>query len=1107
MNILQAIHPEVGSIAHVRQRRYLVEGVTEPDDPNDSLLVDLSCVDDDAQGDPLAVLWDHELDACVLSDAGWSAVADKEFDDPALFAAYLRTLSWNCVTATDPNLFQSPFRAGIRLDAYQLEPLRKALLLPRVNLFIADDVGLGKTVEAGLIAGELMLRRRVDRVVVACPPSMLEQWREEMEARFGLTFAILDRGYFSEKRRERGFGVNPWKTHSRFLVSQNLLTDETYAAGLRDWLGDFAPRTLLILDEAHRVAPSSGSRYAIDSQITRAIRDIAPRFEHRLFLSATPHNGHSNSFSALLEILDPQRFTRGVQVSTGQLDDIMVRRLKSDVRELSGGFPNRRVVQIDIEDLPADAAELTLAMKLDNYRKIRERRLESATAFQQAAGALVIGHLQKRLLSSIEGFAKTLAVHRRSVDSALQSAQAAAEVPESLIDDLQLIDSDADPFGGVLGDVNGTDEIGEENLPADNAESSDFDEEAFNELVATATASTSDASGHDLRKALEEELALVDEMQAIAEVDRYKPDHRIQVLVDWIGENMYPALRASNGQPALWNDTRVIIFTEYEDTRRYIEERLRGAISHTDRADDRIAIYSGSTSRQRREEIKDAFNAEPNNHPLRILIATDAAREGLNLQRHCRDLFHFDLPWNPGRLDQRNGRIDRKLQPADEVSCHYFVYKQRPEDRILEVLVKKSETIKQELGSAANVLDSTLTSSIGKRGIRRDEITDLEDAIEGVQLDDHKQIIEEELEAARSRQLKLRDEVERLRTTLERSRVRMDMSDAQFRQTLSMSLRLSGAPAITEDNPNQEREPDVPRTFTFPASADSLVRDAGWAPAIDTLRPKRQRGESLSDWRRGSDIRPVVFEDPGRLGENAVHLHLEHRVAQRLLSRFTSQGLIHHDLAKACLATSPTADPRVILIGRLSVYGPGASRLHEEIVPVTARWVDPERRQGSLAPFGDTGEQTTLASLRTALDEAGSAAISDKVQERLHASAQDDIADLLPYLEARAGDALQEAEALLEKRAESESGSMVELLESQRARIQDALGDGSRQLPLGFDDNERRQLEADQRAWQRRLEAIEAELETEPARITDSYTIRADRVDPIGLVYLWPRTG
>ena len=124
----------------------------------------------------------------MLRDDGWSAVADKGFDDPALFAAYLCTLSWNCVTATDPNLFQAPFCAGIRIDAYQLDPLRKALRLPRVNLFIADDVGLGKTIEAGLIARELLLRHRIDRVVVACPPAILEQWQDEMEDRFGLAF-------------------------------------------------------------------------------------------------------------------------------------------------------------------------------------------------------------------------------------------------------------------------------------------------------------------------------------------------------------------------------------------------------------------------------------------------------------------------------------------------------------------------------------------------------------------------------------------------------------------------------------------------------------------------------------------------------------------------------------------------------------------------------------------------------------------------------------------------------------------------------------------------------------------------------------------------------
>ena len=118
-------------------------------------VVRLSCVDDDAQGQPLQVLWEHELDGAILNAEPWDALGQRGFDPAGRFAAYLHTLRWNCLTATDPNLFQAPFRAGIRLDAYQLEPLRKALLLPRVNLFIADDVDLGKTIKAGLIAREL----------------------------------------------------------------------------------------------------------------------------------------------------------------------------------------------------------------------------------------------------------------------------------------------------------------------------------------------------------------------------------------------------------------------------------------------------------------------------------------------------------------------------------------------------------------------------------------------------------------------------------------------------------------------------------------------------------------------------------------------------------------------------------------------------------------------------------------------------------------------------------------------------------------------------------------------------------------------------------------
>ena len=1104
---MTVLYPESGRIAMVRQRRYLVENVTPPTSPDEATLVDLSCLDDDAQGEPLSVLWEHELDARILEDDGWSAVADKGFDDPALFAAYLRTLSWNCVTATDPNLFQAPFRAGIRIDAYQLDPLRKALRLPRVNLFIADDVGLGKTIEAGLIARELLLRRRIDRIVVACPPAMLDQWHDEMEARFGLMFTILDRAYVTRMRRERGFSVNPWTTHSRFLISHRLLIDETYASGLRDWLGEFAPQTLLILDEAHNAAPASGARYAIDSQITRTIRDIAPRFEHRLLLSATPHNGHSNSFSALLEILDPQRFCRGVRVLKGHLDEVLVRRLKADIRELEGGFPKRTVIPVDIEGLPLDAPELVLPRMLDAYRLEREKRLKDETRSKQAAGALVIGGLQKRLLSSIEAFAKTLAVHRKSVERALEHATEAVVVSAELQADLERLTVGEEPNDASVGTTDDDGGVDAETDVPDNPEQPDASELDFAELMTAATVASTDSRRVETRTALVRELALIDEMREIAEANRYGADPRVRRIVEWIDVNMCPIQSAPGVEPPQWNDRRLLIFTEYEDTRRWLERCLNEAIGHSDKAYERIATFTGMTSRQRREDIKHAFNAEPGDHPLRVLIATDAAREGLNLQRHCHDLFHFDLPWNPSRLDQRNGRIDRKLQPADEVFCRYFVFVQRPEDRVLQVLVNKVERIREELGSAAKVLEAQVAQTIGKEGMRHEGIEALAVSIRDLSVGERQRAVEDELEEARLRQDRLHEEVESLRTRLERSRTHIGLTAAQFRQTLSMSLKLAGAPAIAETDGEQEEGQDIPRRFSFPANDRVLSSDPGWTAILDSLRARRRRGESFGEWRRRAGIRPVAFEDTGRLGENAVHLHLEHRVARRLLGRFTAQGLIHHDLSKACLTIAPDAIPRVVVLGRLAVYGPRAARLHEEIVPVTARWIDPERRQGPLTPYGRAGEQTTLISLQTALDEAGRDSMPDPVRTRLAASAQGDIADLLPHLERRADEFAEVARRRLAERSKTEQRSMIELLIRQRKRIAEAAGKDDRQMTFDFDEAERRQREADRRAWTRRLEAIETELETEPARIADVYTVRAIRVDPLGLVYLWPRTG
>jgi hypothetical protein len=193
------------------------------------------------------------------------------------------------------------------------------------------------------------------------------------------------------------------------------MADETYVGGLRDMLGNFRARALFILDEAHHAAPASGSRYAVDSQFTRAVRGLAERFEHRLFLSATPHNGHSNSFSSLLEILDPQRFTRGVPVRPGELDAVMVRRLKSDLRYFGERFPERVVDPIRIDGLPSDAPELLLSRKLARYGELIRARTANLTPRDAGYVRLTFVGLQQRLLSSIAAFAKTLEVHRKGL--------------------------------------------------------------------------------------------------------------------------------------------------------------------------------------------------------------------------------------------------------------------------------------------------------------------------------------------------------------------------------------------------------------------------------------------------------------------------------------------------------------------------------------------------------------------------------------------------------------------------------------------------------------------------------------------------------------------
>ncbi|TXL71235.1 DEAD/DEAH box helicase [Vineibacter terrae] len=1067
---------EPGSFVELRGRHWLVESLNG--EPNDLQTLSLSCISDDAQGERLEVLWDAEIGKAVLDEDGWRHVGHGLPDRAEVLAAHLRAIRWRSATAADRDLLQAPFRAGIRLDAYQLLPLRKALRLPRVNLLIADDVGLGKTIEAGLVARELLLRRRIDFIVIAAPPSMTVQWRDELEAKFGLSFDIIDRERIGELRRLRGFSVNPWATGSRFIVSHRLLADEVYAAGLRDALGEFRARALFILDEAHHAAPSAGVRYAVSSQLTKAVRELAERFEHRLFLTATPHNGHSNSFSALLEMLDPQRFTRGVEVRPRDLEPVMVRRLKADLRRLGEAFPERIVEPIPIAGLPEDAPELDLARRLADYGVLRMKRIAGLPAHKASMAKLAFVGLQQRLLSSVAAFARTLKVHRATLLRVIEGENAArvAAAAQAFVE-------------GPTSDDSA--ELGLEDQIAETAIDADDD--------ATAEAATAlgvaDAAADDLRA----ELAAVEAMLALAERHASRPDARVDWLVAWIKANLLAG--------SAWNRRRLIVFTEYEDTRRWLERRLREALADTDRADDRIGVFTGATGPDRREEVKRAFNADPDIEPLRILICTDAAREGINLQAWCADLVHLDLPWNPSRLEQRNGRIDRKLQPAKQVFCRYFHYEQREADIVLEALVRKTETIREQLGSAGKVIEDRIARRLAEGGIGRGQGAAIARAIsqenDAERLARARAEMDDEERARHERLLKEQDD---LRRALERSRERVGVDPDDLQRVAAAALSRVG---LALDSARGDPVGKI-ETWRLDPAHPAFARDAGWGDTFDDLRVRpRKRGERLGDWRRDAPLRAIAFEPPvladGRDATDVVQVHLEHRLIRRLLSRFLSQGF-QSKLSRVSVIVGPGAQPRVVLMGRLAVYGAGAARLHEEVIPVAAVWSEAERDRKPLRPLGDSGEEKTLNQLEDALREAREA--PGAAVARIQALVVRDIADLVPTLERIAAERLTAVGAQLSKRGEDEARSLSDLLERQRSRIAKAAKDfDPDQYALDLVPEERREREADRRHWEARLGRLDRELRDEPRRLRDSYKVRAHRLEPVGLVYLWPASG
>ncbi len=367
--------PEQGQLVTVRQRRFVVTDVAKsalPDRPLRSggngpqNLVSLSSVEDDALGEELQVIWELEPGARVVEKV--ALPEPTGMDEPERLDAFLDAVRWGAASSADVKSVQSPFRSGIEIEDYQLDPVVRAIQMPRANLLIADDVGLGKTIEAGMTILELIIRHRARRILVACPAALQVQWQEQMRDKFGLDFRIVDSHLMKDLRRKRGIHVNPWEHFPRLITSIDFLKRERPLRLFRETLPSegesIYPRRydILVVDEAHNCAPSGRGKYATDSLRTQALRDLVPHFEHKLFLTATPHNGYVESFSALLELLDDQRFARGTIPDRKQLEVVMVRRLKSELPPKYDGsprFPKRKLEALEVAYTTEEKADTT----------------------------------------------------------------------------------------------------------------------------------------------------------------------------------------------------------------------------------------------------------------------------------------------------------------------------------------------------------------------------------------------------------------------------------------------------------------------------------------------------------------------------------------------------------------------------------------------------------------------------------------------------------------------------------------------------------------------------------------------------------------------------
>ncbi|MFK0728791.1 DISARM system SNF2-like helicase DrmD [Rothia sp. BD8] len=1011
--------PEPGQVVEVRGSRWAVTDISvqglgrSPADetrPETQHVVALQSTDEDRLGEELSVVWELEVGNTLLPDQGLPVhLTSETFDDPNTLGAYVDAVRWGAVTSADESSFQSPFRSGANVEAYQLEPLRRALSSARTNLLLADDVGLGKTIEAGLVIQELLLRHRAQTVAIVCPPSLAIKWQEEMREKFGLDFVIINRERLAEDRRRHGLGANPFRLHRRVIVSMAWLPTPRARRLLREIYQTADGRSaqsyafdILVVDEAHHVAPSSpssiggGRGYAVDSKRTIAVAELAKRCEHRLFLSATPHNGYSESFTALMEMIDDRRFARGATIDEKALADVTVRRLKTQLTEKD--FKDRQIKTIPFE--PERDEE-------ENFSALVDLLEASAKANGKSTMGDLLGVLlRKRLLSSPWSFALTLEQYNAAPDASLPALE--------------------DPYTEVIGSDQSDEEEGLPEHP---------------EFEAMRHAKTA----RPLSEATPQQ---IDRLTAWGRGFEGRPDSRLSALITFldgfcrIGE--------------LWSNERVVIFTEYAATLEWIQRVLESK----GYSEARLAVIQGSTSAEERELIRARFTAPPEEQPIRVLLATDAAGEGIDLQAHCHRLINYDIPFNPSRLEQRIGRIDRYGQRnSPEI---YYLAPTRSSSaytndlKFFRRIAEKVATVKGDLGSVNSVVDADVQEHFSLEASPARTVA--------------KNASSAQLTALKG-DLHLNAQLTNLASSYDETKTKLHLTPFNARRVVETALAASREPGL-KINPDDMYDENDPATFT--------VGHLGhrWQSTLAGLDTRLNPGV----------YRPITFDETAAHEDpEVVHIHLGHALMQksaRLLRSglFGASSQIHRATA---VVESGIPESCVAAVSRLVLVGRGGLRLHEEVfvtgIRIRGNAMAEDKVHDLLDKVLDRRDLVPAdRSVRFQLAEAWNAEDS-KMRRRLEEA-----------MRARARKRQDAVQENLNKRRDTDlkrvSDIYAKFRENLHRSLQEARAEEHEATLMLFADDQQAQRRRDIRAMEDRLEALGGEEERELSGIRDRYT-------------------